>query len=63
MNWFTQGSFPEQLNDPMIVLIQKRESPKSIKDLRPISLCNVAYKIFSKVLVNRMSSFLSDIIS
>lgn len=61
--WFTQGFFPTQLNDTVIVLLPKIDSPISVKDLRPILLCNVVYKIFSKVLANRMRSCLPDIIS
>nr|KYP33296.1 LINE-1 reverse transcriptase isogeny [Cajanus cajan] len=43
VQWLEKGSFPNQLNNTNIVLI-----PKSIKELRPISLCNVIYKIISK---------------
>nr|XP_025692546.1 uncharacterized protein LOC112794781 [Arachis hypogaea] len=48
--------------DTFIVLIPKVEAPSYLKDFRPISLCNVIYKIITKVLVNRFRPFLSEII-
>ena len=54
---------PEGWNDTMVVLIPKVSNPERLKDLRPISLCNVTYKIASKVLSNRLKLILPDIIS
>lgn len=45
--------FPTTLNDTNIALIPKCELPKKMKDLRPIYLCNVLYKIVA-ILANRL---------
>jgi hypothetical protein len=47
----------------VIVLIPKVKNPEKIGDLRPISLCNVQYRLISKVLENRLKKILPDIIS
>lgn len=57
------GQMPEGWNDTMIVLILKTTNPQSMKDLRLISLCNVIYKVISKVITNRLKCILPDIIS
>lgn len=57
------GNMPPGVNDTCIVLIPKITEPETTKDFRPISLCNVIYKIMSKCLVNRLRSLLQDIIS
>ena len=51
------------LNHTNIVLIPKVKNPEKMSEYRPISLCNVVYKIISKVLVNRLKQVLLDIIS
>ena len=57
------GPMPEGWNDTCVVLIPKVKNPESMKDLRPISLCNVVYKLVSKVLANRLKQILPEIIS
>lgn len=51
------------VNETCIVMIPKVAQPESLKDFRPISLCNVLYKIVSKCLVNRLRPLLDEIIS
>lgn len=57
------GRLPPSLNHTQIVLIPKRAKPDTMGDLRPISLCNVIYKILAKVLTNRLKPLLGHIIS
>ncbi|GAU38028.1 hypothetical protein TSUD_395880 [Trifolium subterraneum] len=61
--WLERGYFPISLNETNICLIPKCDNPTSMKDLRPISLCNVLYKMISKVLANRLKCCLDKCVS
>jgi len=61
--WLANGVFPPHLNSTNIALIPKGDSQKSMKDWRPIALCNVVYKIMAKVLANRLKGVLDKCIS
>lgn len=63
LHFLNRGALPSGWNETIIVLIPKVKNPKKLKDLRPISLCNMVYKIASKVLSNRLKLILPDIIS
>jgi hypothetical protein len=60
---FCDGVMPPGINDTSIVLIPKGDNPEELKDFRPISLCNMIYKVISKCLVNRFRPLLGEIIS
>lgn len=44
-DFFTYGTMMEGLTDTNMVLIPKKNHPQVMGDLRPISLCNVLYKV------------------
>ncbi|KAJ0074622.1 hypothetical protein Patl1_37562 [Pistacia atlantica] len=62
-DFFLGSTLPRFYTASYLVFIPKVEELKSFDKFRPISLCSVAYKIFSKVQVQRMTSFLSQLIS
>ena len=57
------GIMPPRANETYICLIPKTKSPQKITKFCPISLCNVIYKIMSKVLANRLKKILPEAIS
>ncbi|GKV50604.1 hypothetical protein SLEP1_g57307 [Rubroshorea leprosula] len=54
---------PDEWSKCLLVLIPKVNSPESIQQFRPISLCNTASRIISKILVHRIKPWMDKIIS
>ena len=63
LDFLNNGNILTDINYTHIVLIPKIKSSKKMSDYRPISLCNVIYKIISKVLANRLKVILPQLIS
>lgn len=62
LGWLEWGAFLEGLNNINIVLIPKKNQPESMKELWPISLCNVIYKVAAKVLASWLKTILPEVI-
>jgi len=56
------GILPRGTNSSFISLIAKCENPQGFGDFRSISLVNCLYKILAKLLANRMSKVLGEVI-
>ena len=63
LNVLNSNASVAPLNQTNIALIPKTNSPTKMNEFQPISLCNVSYKIISKVLANKLKPILSTIIS
>ena len=52
-----------EINRTNIALVPKTNNPQRMTDFRPISLCNVVYKLISKTIANRLKAILPHIIT
>lgn len=57
-SFFYKGFLPKRINSTILALIPKKNDAIFMKDYRPISCCNVIYKVISKLLANRMKGLL-----
>ena len=63
LDFLNLGIASPKFNETHIVLVPKTNSPKRVTEFRPISLCNVIYKMASKTLANKLKKILPSIIS
>jgi ribonuclease HI len=62
LNVLNNGGDLSNLNHTFLCLIPKKKKPTLTSEFRPISLCNVIYKVITKVIANRLKLILPDII-
>ncbi|KAL2231099.1 UNVERIFIED_CONTAM: hypothetical protein Sindi_1704300 [Sesamum indicum] len=63
LDFFNTGRLLKQINTTLLALIPKVHSPMTVNEFRPISCCNVLYKIIAKLIVQRLSVILDKLIS
>ena len=62
-DFFAGANLPRAVSATLLTLIPKVASPQVFSDFWPISVCNVLYKIISKVLMRRLEFLLPRLIS
>ncbi|KAL2935618.1 hypothetical protein RDABS01_018736 [Bienertia sinuspersici] len=62
-DWWHGRANIQEVNKTCIVLVPKCQQPQRMGEFCPISLCNVVYKIISKLLANRLKTILPNLIS
>lgn len=61
--FFQSGYLLKQMNHTFVALIPKVNNPTKVEQFRPIALCNVCYKVISKILANRLKAIFPTLIS
>ena len=61
--FFHSGSLLKSFNHTFITLIPKKSFPDNVNQFRPTSLCNVIYKVISKILVNRLKPLMDQLVT
>ena len=60
---FAEKKIPGYLNRTHIALIPKMPGPETKGNHRPSSLCNIVYKVITKIIVARLRPILGELIS
>ena len=63
LNIFQHLKRIQGINQTFLSLIPKVDSPEFVKHFRPISLCNVVYKVITKILANRLKKIMPTVIT
>ena len=62
-SFFASGKLLKPINHTFVALVPKTSATASLIDYRPISCCNVIYKLISKLLSKRLKAVINDLIS
>ncbi|CAL1378706.1 unnamed protein product [Linum trigynum] len=62
-SFFQTNRLLRSFNHTWLTLIPKVDNVETIRQLRPISLCQIVYKVITKIMSERLAPFLPEIIS
>ncbi|GJS64722.1 RNA-directed DNA polymerase, eukaryota, reverse transcriptase zinc-binding domain protein [Tanacetum coccineum] len=62
-DFFKNGKLLKEVNDTIIALVPKSQTPQKVSDFRPISCCNILYKCISKLIANRIIGLLGLLVA
>lgn len=60
--FFQTATLPLEISKANMILIPKKDNPARVTDYRPISVCNVIYKVISKILANRLKPLVRELV-
>ncbi|XP_074278236.1 uncharacterized protein LOC141601831 [Silene latifolia] len=63
LRFLNTGVMLKEWNNTHIVLLPKVDQPEMVSQFRPISLCNIVYRLASKCIANRIKLVISSLIS
>jgi hypothetical protein len=63
LNFLNGDEMPDSVNNSVLAFIPKVKNPQDLTNFRPIALCNVLYKICSKIIANRLRRLIDAVIS
>ncbi|CAK8678480.1 unnamed protein product [Clavelina lepadiformis] len=61
-HWFKEKKIPKEIKKGAITLIYKKGDDADLDNYRPITLLNLDYKIYTKILANRIRETLKEVI-
>jgi len=56
------NSMAQSFNENFLVPIPKKPNPSRVNHFRPISICNVAYRVVTKIIANRLKPLLNRLV-
>ena len=63
LSFFMSGRLLAEINHTLVSLVPKSSAATSLTDIRPVSCCNLLYKIITEVLANMLQHVISELIS